>query len=210
LGAATISQISVPLGVTCGEKLGPVFFDVRIHANKTPHTQCRYYYQLQGSTVRFTASVENLIAAGEVTDTRFNWTVPAGVTVNGPSDHATIEVVLNTHGSVSLTCQGIITTTVQTGTNYSTADFVVSTVDEVLLYEAICHFQSVVAPLPKIPGPGGDPAVLGRPYFLDELHQVRAAAERSARAAAELAKQATVVIEQREAPARLPRGQERR
>jgi hypothetical protein len=234
LGAATISQISCPL-VTCGEMLGPVFFDVRIHANKTPHDDCQHYYQIQGSTVRFTASVENLIADGEVTDATFSWVVPAGVVVNGKSDQAAIEVVLNSHGSVSLTCQVIVTTTGGTSTNFSTAHFAVITADEAAQLAGICHLSSLTLPLPAVlvagAGPGftaggthfvdplWDPApdelrnrvaVLGRAYSLPELYQVRAAAEQIVRAAIGLAKQTSVVIEYREVQADFGNSQARR
>jgi hypothetical protein len=229
----TISQIS--LGVTCGEMLGPVFFDVRIHANKTPHDDCGNYYQIQGSTVRFTASIENLIADSEVTDTVFSWVHPAGVAVNGRSDQPTIEVGLNSHGSVSLTCQVIVTTSkLESGTNYSTAHFAVVTADEAAQLAGICHLRSLTLPLPAVLIAGGpgftaggthfvdplwDPApdelrnkvaVLGRVYSLPELYQVRAAAERIARAATGLAKRTTVVIEHREAQADLGHSQARR
>ncbi len=232
LGPASASNITF-MDARAGEILGPVFFDVRISANQTPHDDCGHYYQLQGSTVRFTASVVNLRAVGNVTGTTFRWdTPPAGVTVTPGTDRQpTLEVRLDAEGTVSLTVHAVVTTDVETGAGQSTAHFAVLTADEALLQSLLCQLRSHSLPKPavSIVGVGAgftsggirfvdplwDPtpdelrngvAVLRRGYSLHELHQIRAVATSVARTASEVSKLVGHIIDQRENQSRLTHG----
>ena len=196
VASATLSNISAQ-GVRCSEPLSPVFFDVRIHPNKTSSDGCEHYFEDQGSTVRFTAWVEDLIAVGPVTGTTYSWTVPPGVAVNGPMEQATIEIVLNDTGSVSLTCRVVVTTTLESGANQSTVTFSVLSAHEAAHWRLFCDLLSLDRRLPSLLFPG-DPAFPRAPS-LHVLYQVRVSAGRIAEVASELARLTTVVIEQREA-----------
>jgi hypothetical protein len=211
VASATISNIYAQ-EVRCLETLPRVFFDVRFTADKSQDA-CGHYFQIQGSTVRFTAWVENLNAVGAVTSITYTWTHSAGVTVNGPSDQATIEVVLNNPGRISLTCQVVVSTTVEAGTNQSTANVTVLTTDEEAQWRLGCHLVWLVRRLPPLLFPG-DPALEWlRPEIaavpgastLHGLYLLRASAERIAEAASSLARQTTSVIEQREPQIKLSR-----
>jgi hypothetical protein len=231
LGAATASNITIT-GAGAGETLAAVFFNVSIHANQTPNDGCGHYYQLQGSTVRFTASVANLQAVGNVTGTTFHWDVPAGATVTpGTDQQPTLEVRLDSHGTVSLTVHVIVTTDVETGTRQSTAHFAVLTADEALLQSLICSLRSHSLPGPAVAivgigagftaggirfvDPLWDPtpdelrngmAVLRRGYSLHELHQIRAAAASISSAASAVTNQVGHIIDQHDAQSKLTRG----
>jgi len=205
VASATISNIYAQ-EVRCGEAPPPVFFDVRFSVNKSEHDECGHSYLVEGSTVRVTALVENLSAVGAVTSITYSWTPSAGVTVNGPSDQATIEVVLNNPGRIGLTCQVVVTTTVESGTNQSTANLTVLTAGEAAQWRLGCHLLGLDRRLPPLLFPG-DPA-LPRVSTLHELYMLRASAERIAEAASSLARQTTSVIEQREPQVKLSRAED--
>jgi len=203
VGSATIRNISAQM-VRCGEAPPPVMFDVRFSVNRSEHDECGHSFLIEGSTVRVTALVENLSAVGVVTNITYSWDrPPAGVTVNGPSDQATIEVVLNNPGRIGLTCQVVVTTTVESGTSQSTATVTVLTADEAAQWRLGCHLLGLDRRLPPLLFPG-DPA-LPRVSTLHELYMLRASAERIAEAASSLAMQTTSVIEQREPQVKLGR-----
>jgi hypothetical protein len=209
VASATISNIYAQ-EVRCLETPPPVFFDVRFTADKSQEA-CGHYFQIQGTTVRFTAWVENLSAVGAVTSVTYSWTHSAGVTVNGPTDQATIEVVLNNPGRISLTCQVVVSTTVESGINQSTENVTVLTSDEEAQWRLGCHLLYLVRRLPPLLFPG-DPALewrevaaIARGSTLHELYLLRASAERIAEAASSLARQTTAVIEQRELQIKLSR-----
>ena len=221
-GDTIVSNITI--NVDAGETLSPVQFDVRIHPDKTPHDECGHYYQIKGTTVRFTASVINLQAIGNVTNTTYQWDIPAGVTPLGGTNKATLEIQLNTAGSVSLTVHVIVVTDIEVGTQQSTTTFAVLTPDEAVLLSQICHLLSMTLPRPstavvgighgftaggtRFVDPLWDPppnemnkgvAILRRGYSLHELHQVRRVAERIAHAASVVVSQTSQVITEREA-----------
>jgi hypothetical protein len=222
LGTATASKIGT-YGWT-GETLAPVFFQVRLVPSVSPHNECGQYYQFQGSTVRFSASVINLQTPDPVTGTTYKWTVPPGLTPLGPTDQASIDVLLAAHGSFKLRCDVVISTAIEAATNYNVAGFAVLTAEEVTLMNQLCHLMQETMPQPAVAlrgvGPGftvggiryvdplWDPtpdelrnrgAVLIRPFSLRELGQIHARAQQIAKIAPALARQTAVVMEQRAA-----------
>lgn len=145
LGDATISNISTS-AATALERVPAVHFDVRIHASETPHDGCGNTYQLQNTTVRFTAFVSNVRAVDGVsrtiTGTTFEWEMPpVGVTVIGRLDEQTVEVRFDGHGPVSLTVHVTVTTAAAEHREESTVRFAVLTPEEAQLGSALCRLR---------------------------------------------------------------------
>jgi hypothetical protein len=233
VGDAILSNIRTSTPAMAGQRLAPVFFDVIVHANQTPHDGCGNYFQLHGSTVRFTASIANVRSVGNVTNTTFVWAVP-DVVRSGRTDQPTLDVTLDSPGPVTLTVYVTVTTDLEgERTGHATAHFAVLTSDEATLQSLLCTMITVAAELPVAKAGIGADVIIGvfdvidplrdptpdkmrfnasallRGYSLVELHQVRAAADRIGSMAQAVTKQTSQIIKQQEAQKMLTPGLDR-
>jgi hypothetical protein len=224
VGDAILSDIRTSAPAMAGQRVAPIFFDVVVHANRTPHDGCGNYFQLQGSTVRFTASIANLRSVGHVTDTSFAWAAPDSVTVSGRRDQPTLEVTLDSPGPVTLNVYATVTTDLEGAqTEHATVHFAVLTPEEARLQSLLCTMVTVASELPVAKAGIGASVIIGgftvidplrdptpdkmrfnasallRGYSLVELNEVRAAADRIASVADGVAKQTSQIIKQQEA-----------
>jgi hypothetical protein len=228
LDDAVASNISFT-GATCAQALESVFFNVRIRPNRSSTDGCGNHFQLEGATVRFSANVENLRGDGTITGVTYSWSIPtSGVTLHGATDQRNVEVTFDNPGSYTMTCTAIITTSLGvTATQTSSTTFAVVTQEEAAHLSLFCElrklargsFNTVISGIGagftigghRFVDPLWDPvpdgimnkAVLARGLTHHEALEVRAIAETLARTASALAKQSTLVIEQRERQSKL-------
>jgi hypothetical protein len=204
-GDYTASAKNIAFQATGGEILAPLYFDVRISPNTLGRDNCFGTFIPLGTTVVFTALVENLVSPTPVTNTRYTWTVPPGAQVLGNTSSQSLTLTFNTPGSVKVAVQVTVTAGPASGTFQSVFGTAVLTAKELGLRNFLCHFWQLTRFLrPPIPEPGDpfmvrDPAsIITRPYLLYELDQIRAVATRIAGRATELSKIAEQVIKERE------------
>jgi len=223
VGDAILSDIRTSAPAMAGQSVAPIVFDVVVHANRTPHDGCGNYFQLQGSTVRFTASIANLRSVGHVTDTSFSWTAPESVTVSDRGQPA-LEATLDSAGPVTLNVYVTVTTDLEGAqTEHATVHFAVLTPEEARLQSLLCTMVTVASELPVAKAGIGASVIIGgftaidplrdptpdkmrfnasallRGYSLAELNEVRAAADRIAGMAERVAKQTSQIIKQQAA-----------
>jgi hypothetical protein len=224
LGSATASNITTQ--VAAGSDLAPVFFNLGISADHWDSDGCGRQFQLQGSTVRLTAVVRNLVATGTVTSITYQWQPPIGAAVIGPTDQPTLTLLCSQPGQVTAGVRVIVTTDVESGSTQATLRFATLNADEAQLLALLCRIRSATLPTPNVVvtgiGPGAtvggirfvdplwDPSpemlrepdsVLVRTWSRYELHQLRHAVDRLTHDAAALLKHTARVIELREAEA---------
>jgi hypothetical protein len=227
LADAVASNISFS-GATCAQALADAFFNVRIRPNRSSSDGCGNHFQLEGASVRFSANVENFAGDGTITAISYSWSIPSGVTLHGATDRRNVDVTLDSPGSYTLTCTAIITTSLGlTSTQTSSTTFAVVTQEEAAQLSLFCElrklargsFNTVISGIGagftigghRFVDPLWDPvpdgimhkAVLARGLTHHEALEVRAVAETLARTASALAKQSTLVIEQRERESKL-------
>lgn len=200
LGNAVVSNVA--FRATAGEELAPVSFRVGIRGESWERDGCGGYYQLDDTTVGFTAFYEDLRAIGTVEGFGYEWTV-SGAAIVGPADQRRIVLRFDNPGPVTLTVRLTIATNIEAGTFSSTLRFAVLTPEEVLLRQQMCRLRSMLDKLTTYNvvirgvGPGftiggrrfvdplWDPApdqlqelVVEHAYSLQELNQIRSMLER--------------------------------
>lgn len=219
VGSATASNITIT-GATCCQALEELFFNVRMRSDRSHDDGCGHHFHLIGDRVRLIASAENYHGDGTITEVRYSWSAPAGVTVHGGTDGRELDVTFDQHGPTVVACRAVITNSLgQTATQVGSGRFAVITPDEAGQLRLMCQLDRLAHSSERVIAirgsrggftiggfrvvdplwdPVPDEIMLARGLSRFEAHEVRAAAEQLAHVASALVKQSTLVLEHHE------------